>query len=137
MYVLDSCICIDAMRGKLPYALRIMRNSDPARFSVPAIALGELCVGAEKSRNPLKNKELLSRFVEPLQVLEFDAECARVYGQLRASLEKTGVRIGGHDLQIAATALRYNGVLVSNNTRDFGRIPGLSFECWYEVDLGD
>ena len=120
MYLLDSCICIDFLRGRLPYAYDLMRNSDPRLFKIPAIVEGELLVGVEKSSRPEKARWLVDEF-------------ARAYGRIRALLERSGKKIGHNDLFIAATALANNAVLVTNNMDEFKRVPGLSLECWYEM----
>ncbi|MEQ3251496.1 type II toxin-antitoxin system VapC family toxin [Eggerthella lenta] len=133
MYLLDSCICIDFLRGRLPYAYDLMRNSDPRLFKIPAIVEGELLVGVEKSSRPEKARWLVDEFTLPFDVLPFDSDCAREYGRIRALLERSGKKIGHNDLFIAATALANNAVLVTNNVDEFKRVPGLSLECWYEM----
>ena len=133
MYLLDSCICIDFLRGRLPYAYDLMRNSDPRLFKIPAIVEGELLVGVEKSSRPEKARWLVDEFTLPFDVLPFDSDCAREYGRIRALLERSGKKIGHNDLFIAATALANNAVLVTNNMDEFKRVPGLSLECWYEM----
>ena len=79
MYLLDSCICIDFLRGRLPYAYDLMRNSDPRLFKIPAIVEGELLVGVEKSSRPEKARWLVDEFTLPFDVLPFDSDCAREY----------------------------------------------------------
>ena len=133
MYLLDSCICIDFLRGRLPYAYDLMRNSDPRLFKIPAVVEGELLVGVEKSSRPEKARWLVDEFTLPFDVLPFDSDCAREYGRIRALLERSGKKIGHNDLFIAATALANNAVLVTNNMDEFKRVPGLSLECWYEM----
>lgn len=134
MYLLDSCICIDFMRGRLPYAYDLMRNSDPRLFKIPAIVEGELRVGVEKSTQPKKARWIVDEFMLPFEVLPFDSRCAHEYSRIRSSLERADKRIGHNDLLIAATALANNAVLVTNNVDEFKRVPGLSLECWYEME---
>ena len=134
VYLLDSCICIDFMRGRLPYAYDMMRRSSPKLFKIPAIVEGELRVGAEKSSHPEKARWLVDEFTLPFEVLPFDSDCAHAYGRIRCQLERAGKKIGHNDLLIAATALANNAVLVTNNVDEFKRVPGLSLECWYEME---
>lgn len=136
MYTLDSCICIDFLRGRLPGALRIMRQSDPRLFAIPAIVEAELHVGAEKSRDPQRSRRIVDEFLLPFRILPFDSTCARIYGNARAHLEKQGLVIGGNDLLIAATCLAHGATLVTHNVREFKRVPGLPIEDWDEVELG-
>lgn len=135
MYLLDSCVCIDLMRGKLPYAYDLMRSSDPKLFAMPAIVVAKLVFGAENSANPERNRMLTERFLAPFEIIPFDAACARAYGSIRNQLRKGGFMIGPNDLLIAATAVANQAVLVSNNYNEFKRVKGLRLESWYEVDF--
>ena len=133
--MLDSCVCIDLMRGKLPYAYDLMRASDPKLFAVPAVVAAELSFGIENSANPEKNRMLTERFLAPFEIVPFNASCARAYGLIRNQLRKDGLVIGPNDLLIAATAVANQAVLVSNNDNEFKRVKGLRLESWYEVDF--
>ena len=135
MYLLDSCVCIDLMRGKLPYAYELMRASDPKLFAVPAIVVAELHFGAEKSANPQKNRMLTERFLAPFDIVPFDAKCAHAYGVIRNQLREDRCLIGPNDLLIAATAVANQAMLVSNNDNEFKRVKGLRLESWYEVEF--
>ena len=135
MYILDSCVCIDFMRGKLPLGLELMRASDPRLFGVPAIVQAELLVGAHKSSDPQKTKRIVESFLAPFAILPFDSTCAGHYGRIRAQLEKQGMKIGRNDLLIAATALAHGATLVTENVREFARVPGLEVESWHEISL--
>ena len=137
MYLLDSCICIDLMRGKLPYAYDLMRASDPKLFAVPAIVVAELSYGVEKSSNPERNRLLTERFLAPYEVIPFDNACALAYGTIRNQLRMEGCTIGPNDLFIAATAIARQATLVTNNVREFQRVRGLHVESWYEVELDE
>ena len=135
MYLLDSCVCIDLMRGNLPIACDLMRASDPKLFAVPAVVVAELNFGAEKSANPEKNRLLTERFLAPFDIVPFGAACAHAYGSIRNQLREDGCLIGPNDLLIAATAVANQAVLVSNNAKEFQRVKGLRLESWYEIDL--
>lgn len=135
MRFLDSCICIDLMRGQLPYGYQALKTSDPRMFAIPSVVEAELRTGALKSSNPTKSLLILDKFLMPFEVIPFDSLCAKHYGRIRTSLEQAGKRIGWNDLLIAATAVAHGAVLVTNNVREFKRIPELSLESWYEGPL--
>lgn len=135
MYYLDSCVCINLMRGELPITYQMMRASDPRLFGVPAVVEAELRTGAEKSARPEENRLLLERFLVPFARIPFDARCAVEYARIRAALEADGECIGPNDMLIAATAMVNGAVLVSANIREFKRVKGLALECWDDVDL--
>ena len=135
MYILDTCICVEFLRGRLSIGYQMMRRSPASLFKIPAMAVGELLLGAEKA--PEKWQALERRsvevFLESFDVVPFDEKCARAYSRLRADLEARGCRIGEIDMEIAATALANQAVLVTNNVKEFGRVPGLSFESWHDI----
>ena len=135
MYMLDSCVCIDIMRGKLPIAWDIMRKSDPKQFKVPAVVVAELEFGIENSADPRETRLLTESFLAPFEVALFDGACARAYGAIRKQLRDAGTPIGPNDMLIAATAIANQAILVSNNAREFGCVPGLRLESWHETQL--
>ena len=135
MYVLDSCVCVDLMRGKLPIAYDLMRRSDPKLFAIPAIVVAELEFGVESSSHPERTRMLTERFLAPYRVLPFTSQCARAYGRIRSQLKQKGKLIGPNDMLIAATAMANQATLVSGNRKEFARIHGLDLESWYEVDF--
>lgn len=132
MYLLDSDICIELMRGNLPIAFELMSHSDPKLFGIPSIVEGELRTGALKSDHPKKNMLLLERFLSPFQSIAFDNKCAIAYSKIRSSLESQGAKIGPNDTLIAATALANGATLVTHNTREFKRVANLELEDWSE-----
>lgn len=135
MYAFDTDTCIEFLHGNLPLAYKIMRSSDPSLFGIPAVVEGELRLGAEKSSRTLDAMISVERFLAPLALLPFDSACATQYAKIRCFLEGKGCVIGQNDMLIAATALANNATLVTNNTREFQRIPGLSVESWTEVEV--
>lgn len=135
MYALDTCICIDFLRGKLPYAYALMKRTDPNLFKIPVIVEAELHVGAEKSRDPQRSRLVVEEFLAPFEILPFDSTAARIYGTTRAALERQGSIIGGNDLLIASIALSHGATLVTHNVREFKRISGLALEDWTEASL--
>jgi tRNA(fMet)-specific endonuclease VapC len=81
----------------------------------------------------MKNRKALGMFLAPLQILPFDGECLWFYAEIRASLEKNGLSIGPMDTLIAAQALSIDGTLVTNNLKEFSRVPKLKLENWLEA----
>ncbi|WP_165051854.1 MULTISPECIES: type II toxin-antitoxin system VapC family toxin [unclassified Adlercreutzia] len=135
MYMLDTNICVDFLRGRLPYALKMLRESDPQLFKIPSMVEAELRLGAYKSANPAKNRRAVEQFLSAFDVVSFCSLCAGAYARIRADLEKKGQIIGPNDLVIAATALAHDAVLVTNNCREFMRVEGLQIEAWEEVSF--
>ena len=135
MYILDTCICVEFLRGRLSTGYQMMRQSPAGLFKIPAMTVGELLLGAEKA--PAEWQALERRsvevFLESFDIVPFDEKCARAYARLRADLEARGCRIGEIDMEIAATALANQAVLVTNNVNEFGRVPGLSIESWHDI----
>jgi tRNA(fMet)-specific endonuclease VapC len=86
--------------------------------------------GVEKSQRPAQNKNALEAFLYPLGVVEFGYDAAVEYGKLRAYLQRQGTPIGTVDTFIAAHALQLGIPLVTNNEREFSRVPGLRIENW-------
>lgn len=135
MYYLDTSVCADILRGRLPLVEEMMQASDPALFAIPAIVEAELRLGVERSERKEKNQLALERFLGPMAVVPFGPSCALQYAMLCADLQKRGCVIGPNDMLIAATAMANNAVLVSGNVREFKRVKGLMLEYWGEIDF--
>jgi tRNA(fMet)-specific endonuclease VapC len=94
------------------------------------VTYGELRFGAEKSERPREAIHTLDEFTEGVPVLLFHREVAGIYGKLRLYLQRNGQIIGNNDLWIAAHCLQLGLILVTNNEREFRRIPNLPIENW-------
>ena len=129
-YLLDTNVCIDYLTGRHPPVTRHIQQAGPQDLCVSSVAVGELRYGAEKSAHPQRNRERLDVFLTDVACMNFDVEAASVYGRVRAILEKKGLVIGPYDLQIAAHAVSLGLVLVTDNVREFRRVPGLRVENW-------
>lgn len=133
MLALDSNTISYYFRGD-PQVVPRLQALPPAEIGVPAIVEYELRYGLLRLPPEAAQPRLaaLSALLRPLQVLPFDSECAAHAARIRADLEAAGTPIGPHDTLIAATALRYQGTLVTRNAREFSRVPGLQCLNWHE-----
>ena len=128
-FLLDTNICIYAIKHRPPEVLAALRRHEADGLGVSSITVAELFFGVAKSGS-LRNRSALNQFLEPLEIADFDRAAAVAYGPLRALLEAAGTPIGPLDTQIAAHALALGVTLVSHNTREFARVPGLSLANW-------
>jgi tRNA(fMet)-specific endonuclease VapC len=128
-YLLDTNIVIYVLKRRPKEVLDIF-NANASRMAISSVTLSELMYGAEKSLNTDKNLEAVEEFVSHLEVLPYDAKASQHYGQIKAALEKKGQIIGENDIHIAAHAISHGLILVSNNVREFKRVPNLALENW-------
>lgn len=128
-YMLDTNICIYIINNKPPHVTSRFRQFTPGDIGVSSITASELAFGVEKSGSR-RNHEALEKFLAPLEVLPFDETVIWHYARIRTQLEQSGQAIGALDTLIAAHAITHNLALVSNNTREFARVPGLQLENW-------
>ncbi len=128
-FLLDTNICIYALKQN-PVVLKRLLAQPRMDVVLSVITEAELRTGAAKSRSPVRTLRLLENFLQPMTVLEFTSEDASAYAHVRAKLEQAGTPIGPLDTLIAAQAVARKLTLVSNNEREFGRIPGLRLDNW-------
>ena len=129
-YMLDTNIIAYAINQRPEHVFRRMMAHQPEELCISAITMAELEYGAANSSRPNQNRLALMTFLARIQVVPFDSEAAREYGEIRFSLKKTGNLIGANDLLIAAHAKSLGLILVTNNTREFERVEGLALENW-------
>jgi tRNA(fMet)-specific endonuclease VapC len=130
-YLLDTNIVIYVIKRRPPEVLHIF-NQHTGRMAISSITLAELCHGAEKSKHMADNLRVIDDFTSRLEVLPYTSKAAQHYGSIRAALEIQGQTIGVNDLHIAAHARSEGLVLVTNNLREFERVPALQTENWIE-----
>jgi tRNA(fMet)-specific endonuclease VapC len=130
--LLDTNTCIYIINNRPPNVLEKFRKYKAGEVGISSFAASELAYGVAKSGS-LKNRKALEMFLAPLQILPFDSQCLWFYADLRASLEKQGQSIGPMDTLIAAHALSIGGTLVTNNVKEFVRVPKLKLENWFET----
>ena len=105
-------------------------SCNPSEIFIPSVVLSELVYGVQKSVQCEQNLSKLKVFLSEIKTVPFDDKAAFIAGQIRADLEHAGTPIGGNDLFIAATTLANQGILVTNNTREFSQVKGLILENW-------
>jgi tRNA(fMet)-specific endonuclease VapC len=128
-YMLDTNICIYVIKN-YPAKLRETFNRLAEQLCISTVTLAELGYGAEKSARRLENLQAVDQFAARLEVLAFSSKASAHYGQIRVVLERSGKLIGPHDMLIAAHARAEGLTVVTNNTREFRRVPGLRVENW-------
>ena len=131
-YMLDTNICIYAIKNKPEQVLRRLKENLGKGLCISAITLAEMEHGVEKSAHPEKNAAALLQFLAILDVLPFDDLAAVEYGRICAYLQKRGTPIGTMDMLIAGHARSEGLTLVTNNVREFARVPALRVENWAE-----
>ena len=129
-YMLDTNICIYLIKRRPAEVVRRFLAQDPAELCISAVSYAELMHGVEKSQAPQKNRLALSLLLSPFAILPFDILAAEEYGRIRAAREPRGAPIGPMDLLIAAHARAAGLTVVTNNTREFDRVDGLTVENW-------
>jgi len=130
--LLDTCMCIFMIRAKHPVIQMRFAQFEVGELAISSITESELRHGAEKSLDSTKNHRQLDLFLLSLPVLPYGSDSARHYGEIRRHLEASGTPIGAMDLLIAAHARAAGLIIVTHNTREFDRVPGLVVEDWAE-----
>ena len=129
-YLLDTDICIFIRQRKSKSTLARFERLEPGDPALSVITFGELAVGVAKSPDPLASLRVLHELTELIPVLPLPLLAGEIYGKDRALLERNGQIIGNNDLWIAAHAKAAGLILVTNNVREFKRVPGLKVENW-------
>ncbi len=132
-YLLDTHIVIYVIKRR-PLEVLDLFNANATRMAISVVTLAELLHGAEKSAQPTSNLAVVEDFCSRLQVLSYTPKAAQHYGTIRTSLERMGQPIGVNDLHIAAHARSEGLVLVTNNIKEFEKVPALQIENWVASD---
>ena len=130
MYLLDTNICIYLIKKKHIDLITTVMSKDPFELALSAVTVAELEFGVAKSLYPQKNRDILLEFLSPFQIVPFDEKDCENFGFIRAYLNKKGTPIGPYDLQIAAQCISRNYCLITNNIKEFERVPELKIENW-------
>ena len=129
-YMLDTDACIALIKNR-PVSIRSRLSLlAPEEVGISSIVAAELWFGVAISQKKKKNESALKDFLEVVTLLDWPCEASPLYGKIRAQLQKLGTPIGAMDLLIASHALFIDTVLVTNNTREFERVPDLKIENW-------
>ena len=131
-YMLDTNICIYAIKHKPEKVFQKLQEVDPADVCISSITYAELVHGVEKSAAIDKNRLALSLLLANIEILDFDVDAAECYGKIRADLEKKGTPIGPLDMMIAGHAMSLGYKVVTNNVNEFKRVSDLKVENWTE-----
>lgn len=129
-YMLDTNICIYLIKKHPEAVLKKFKLFKIGDICISSVTFAELMYGVRKSQQQQKNQQALEEFILPLDIVPFDDAAAIDYGHIRADLEKKGALIGSLDLMIAAHAQSLNVTLVTNNKKEFLRVPHLKVEDW-------
>lgn len=129
-YMLDTNICIYAIKKKPAGVISRIMQHDPADICISSMTYAELMHGVEKSNAPERNRLAVMLLLANIEVLDFDAKAAEHYGRIRSDLEKCGRVMGTMDMLIAGHALSCGCVVVTNNTKEFERVDGLTIDNW-------
>lgn len=130
MFLLDTNACIKILNNTSPVLVSRLRSRHPSDIRLSAVVKAELIYGARKSARPAENLRVLTDFFRPIRSLSFDDACSEQYALIRVELERDGTPVGPYDMMIAATAIAHQLTLVTHNTGEFSRIPGLAWEDW-------
>lgn len=131
-YMLDTNICIYAIKHKPEKVFQKLQEVDPSDVCISSVTYAELVHGVEKSAAPNKNRLALYMLLANIEILNFDVNAAESYGKIRAGLEKNGTPIGPLDMMIAGHAQSLGYIVVTNNVKEFKRVNNLKIENWAE-----
>lgn len=130
MYFLDTNTCIYFLNGKYEFIKEKIMSTPPNEIQIPTIVKAELLLGAYKSKKRKENIEKVEKFLEPFEVIPFIDLITYTYAEIRNDIEKKGEVIGPNDMLIASIVKFHEGILVTNNVKEFERIKVLKIENW-------
>ena len=130
IYFLDTNICIRILTGSSQNVIDRFELIDLDDIMLPSVVAAELIYGAYKSVKRDDNLVKIRQFINQFRMVGIDSAVIEFYGKIRSDLERKGLPIGANDYFIAAITMANNGILVTNNTREFSRIEGLAIEDW-------
>lgn len=128
-YLFDTNVCVDILKGHPVVSARVEAVS-PADCAISTVTVFELAAGVRRCARPEQERKKLNRLFSVIAVLPLDTKAAEDAARIRHELESIGQKIGPYDLLIAGQALSADRILISNNTKEFGRIAGLQLDDW-------
>lgn len=129
-YLLDTNVCIYLIKRRPERVIHELAKQTLGEVGISTITAAELWHGVARSQSVARSRAALEQFLLPLVIADFDSAAAALYGQVRAALERQGQPIGPFDTLIAAHALSLEATVVTNNEREFRRVPGLAVVNW-------
>lgn len=132
-YMLDTDICCFALRQSNDVVLRRLKQVPVDEVCISVITKSELVFGVELSQRRQQDEAALGKFLQYIEVLDFPDAAASHYAKIRSDLQMRGAMIGSNDLFIAAHARSLGLILITNNVREFRRVPNLKIENWAQV----
>jgi tRNA(fMet)-specific endonuclease VapC len=130
LYMLDTNMCSYIIRDNPKGVFEKLKEIEKKHtVALSSIVVSELLYGAKK-RESAKLGKIVSLFIEQFAIYDYDKASAQAYAKIRTALEKKGEVIGVHDMLISAHALSVGATIVTNNTKEFERVAGLSVENW-------
>ena len=130
MYLIDTNTCIFLKNKKPIHVLEKLKSVLNRDVFLSSVTIAEMQFGVYNSQNIEKNRISLTEFLAPFQIIDFDDRDAEYFGKIRAELKQRGELIGPYDMLIAAQAVARKLILVTNNTKEFARVPELVIEDW-------
>jgi tRNA(fMet)-specific endonuclease VapC len=131
-FVLDTDVCSYLLKRSHPVLIERVLGCATGELAVSAVTAFELHYGALRLPTPNRWMPIIDRFLQNFEVLPFQGSAARAAGEVRAELAAAGEPIGAYDLLIAGHVRALDATLVTNNTREFSRVPGLRIENWLD-----
>ena len=129
-YMLDTNIVIYAKNNRPEEVLKKFKKYEPSDLCVSAITMAELEYGVFNSSKPKQNRLALLAFLSNIEIIPFDDKAAIEYGRIRYELKTKGQLIGANDLLIAAHVKSLGYTLITNNSKEFGKVKGLKTINW-------
>lgn len=130
MYLLDTNICIYALKGKYPSVAQKLLSIHPNDIKVSAVTVMELEYGVAKSKWSEQSRKSMHAFLASFDILPFTEADAGICGMLRAKLAALGTPIGAYDIMIASQGISRGMTVVTHNVSEFERVPGIILEDW-------
>ena len=130
LYLLDTDTCVALLRRNSPKLLKRLQSINPVHLAMSMVTWAELQYGVQASNRVEENRAAVGLLGQHIKSLDWNHEAAMHYAHVRHALKTKGKLIGSNDLMIAAHALSLGATVVTNNTREFKRVPQLSLENW-------
>ena len=128
-YLLDTNVCVDLFKGH-PKVCARLADLSPGDCAISSVTAYELAVGVQRSTQPEREKKKLGNLLATIEVVTFDQAAGIEAARVRHQLEQAGIKIGPYDILIGGQALATKRILISANTREFERVPGLQVQNW-------